>query len=305
MRRKRVGARIALFRSAGHPPSVIFFTFLLNETRQAMTFIDSLSAAWSTNNSLLCVGLDPDPAKFPAHLKGRPDAILEFCKTIADATADLACAFKPQIAYFAAHRAEDQLQDLIAHIHARHPGIPVILDAKRGDIGSTAEQYAIEAFERYQADALTVNPYMGKDSVEPYLAYPDKGVILLCRTSNPGGSDLQFLDVGGKKLYEHVAVIIARDWNVTGQCALVVGATFPGEIARVREIVGDMPLLVPGIGAQGGDVEATLNAGKTTAGTGLMINSSRAILYAGKDEQYAAAARRVAEETRDLINRFR
>ena len=270
-----------------------------------MTFIESLSTAWQRNNSLLCVGLDPDPAKFPAHLKDKPDAIFEFCKSIADATADLACCFKPQIAYFAANRAEDQLQDLIAHIHTAHPGIPVILDAKRGDIGSTAEQYAVEAFERFKADALTVNPYMGKDSVDPYLAYADKGVILLCRTSNPGGSDLQFLDVGGKKLYEHVAELVATKWNTTGQCALVVGATFPGEIARVREIVGDLPLLVPGIGAQGGDVEATLNAGKTAAGTGLMINSSRAILYAGKDERYAAAARKAAEETRDLINRFR
>ena len=274
-----------------------------------MTFIESLTAAWAKNNSLLCVGLDPDPAKFPAHLKDRPDTIFEFCKSIADATADLACCFKPQIAYFAANRAEDQLQDLIAHIHTAHPGIPVILDAKRGDIGSTAEQYAIEAFERYQADALTVNPYMGKDSVEPYLAYADKGVILLCRTSNPGGSDLQFLDVGGKKLYEHVAELVATQWNTTGQCALVVGATFPGEIARVREIVGDLPLLVPGIGAQGGDVEATLNAGKTVnggkPGTGLMINSSRAILYAGKDENFAAAARKAAVETRDLINRYR
>jgi orotidine-5'-phosphate decarboxylase len=271
----------------------------------AMTFIESLSAAWAKNNSLLCVGLDPDPAKFPAHLKGKPDAIFEFCKSIADATADLACCFKPQIAYFAANRAEDELQDLIAHIHAEHPGVPVILDAKRGDIGSTAEQYAVEAFERFKADALTVNPYMGKDSVDPYLAYADKGVILLCRTSNPGGSDLQFLDVGGKKLYEHVAELVATKWNTTGQCALVVGATFPGEIARVREIVGDLPLLVPGIGAQGGDVEATLNAGKTTAKTGLMINSSRAILYAGKDENYAAAARKAAIETRDLINRYR
>ena len=184
--------------------------------------------------------------------------IFEFCKAIVDATADLVCSFKPQIAYFASNRAEDQLQALIAHIHTAHPHIPVILDAKRGDIGSTAEQYAVEAFERYGADALTVNPYMGKDSIEPYLAYPDKGVILLCRTSNPGGSDLQFLDVGGKKLYEHVADIIAREWNTTGQCALVLGATFPGEIARVREIVGDMPLLVPGIGAQGGDVVATV-----------------------------------------------
>ena len=270
-----------------------------------MNFTQQLATAWQTTQSLLCVGLDPDPAKFPAHLKDRSEAIFEFCKTIVDATADLACSFKPQIAYFAAHRAEDQLEALIAHIHEKHPGIPVILDAKRGDIGATAEQYAIEAFERFRADAVTVNPYMGRDSVEPYLAYPDKGVILLCRTSNAGGSDLQFLDVGGEKLYERVARLAAEQWNTTGQIGLVVGATFPAEIARVREIVGDMPLLVPGIGAQGGDIEATVNAGKTSKNTGLMINSSRAILYAGKDENYAEAARRVAQETRDSINRYR
>ena len=270
-----------------------------------MTFTEQLAAAWQKNNSLLCVGLDPDPAKFPAHLHGKPDAIFEFCKAIVDTTADLVCCFKPQIAYFAAQRAEDQLEALIAHIHARHPCIPVILDAKRGDIGSTAEQYAVEIFERYRADAITVNPYMGKDSVDPYLAYPEKGVILLCRTSNPGGSDLQFLDIGGKKLYEHVAELVATKWNATGQCALVVGATFPSEIARVREIVGDLPLLVPGIGAQGGDVEATLNAGRTAAGTGLIINNSRAILYAGKDEDFAQASRQAAQASRDLINRYR
>ncbi|MBK7564350.1 MAG: orotidine-5'-phosphate decarboxylase [Propionivibrio sp.] len=278
-----------------------------------MNFIESLNAAWIKNNSLLCVGLDPDPAKFPAHLKSRPEAIFEFCARIADATADLVCCFKPQIAYFAAQRAENQLEALIAHIHATHPGIPVILDAKRGDIGSTAEQYAVEIFERYQADAITVNPYMGRDSVEPYLAYPDKGVILLCRTSNPGGSDLQFLNVGmadqPEKLYERVARLVAREWNANGQCALVVGATFPGEIARVREIVGDLPLLVPGIGAQGGDVQATVQAGRTASGCGLMINSSRAILYAGiaddTESGFADAARRVALETRDTINRYR
>ena len=271
-----------------------------------MTFIESLQAAWARNNSLLCVGLDPDPAKFPVHLRERDDAILEFCTAIVDATADLVCCFKPQIAYFAAHRAEDQLEALIAHIHGRHPGIPVILDAKRGDIGSTAEQYAVEAFERYGADAITANPYMGRDSVEPYLAYKDKGVILLCRTSNPGGSDLQFLEVGGGlKLYERVAQLVANEWNTTGQCALVVGATFPAEIARVRELTGDLPLLVPGIGAQGGDVEATVQAGRTKGGTGLMINSSRAILYAGKDERFAAAARQAALDTRDAINRYR
>lgn len=274
-----------------------------------MTFTQMLAAAWQKNDSLLCVGLDPDPTKFPAHLRrgGERDdnAILEFCTAIVDATADLVCAFKPQIAYFAACRAEDQLEALIAHIHEKHPGIPVILDAKRGDIGSTAEQYASEAFERFQADAVTVNPYMGHDSLAPWLAYREKGVILLCRTSNPGGSDLQFLDVGGEKLYERVARLAAQEWNSNGQIGLVVGATFPGEIARVREIVGDMPLLVPGIGAQGGDIEATVRAGRTVDGTGLMINSSRAILYAGKDENFAAAARQAALETRDAINLYR
>ena len=271
-----------------------------------MHFMNALETAWQQRNSLLCVGLDPDPAKFPAHLQGRPDAIFEFCKAIVDATADLVCCFKPQIAYFAAHRAEDQLEALIAHIHAVHPATPVILDAKRGDIGSTAEQYAIEAFERFKADAITVNPYMGRDSVDPYLAYPDKGVILLCRTSNPGGSDLQFLEVetphGRMKLYEHVARTVAEDWNASGNCGLVVGATFPAEIARVRELTGDMPLLVPGIGAQGGDIAATLAAGRTANGTGLMINSSRAVLYAGKGEDFADAARKVALDTRDAIN---
>jgi orotidine-5'-phosphate decarboxylase len=270
-----------------------------------MTFTEQLAAAWQNNNSLLCVGLDPDPAKFPAHLKGRDDAIFEFCAAIVDATADLVCAFKPQIAYFAARRAEDQLEALIAHIHDRYPAIPVILDAKRGDIGSTAEQYAVEAFGRFRADAVTVNPYMGRDSVEPYLAYPDKGVILLCRTSNPGGSDLQFLDVGGERLYERVARLAAGEWNTSGQIGLVVGATFPAEIARVRELVGDLPLLVPGIGAQGGDIEATVAAGRTAGGCGLMINSSRAILYAGKGEDFAAAARAAAQDTRVAINRYR
>lgn len=271
-----------------------------------MHFMTALRAAWRQRNSLLCVGLDPDPARFPAHLKGRPDAILAFCRAIVDATADLVCCFKPQIAHFAAQRAEDQLEALIDHIHGRHPGTPVILDAKRGDIGSTAEQYAIEAFERFRADAVTVNPYMGRDSVAPWLAYPDKGVILLCRTSNPGGSDLQALDVGGgERLYERVARLVADEWNASGNCALVVGATFPDEIARVRALTGEMPLLVPGIGAQGGDIDATVQAGRTGDGTGLMINSSRAILYAGNGEDFAEAARAAARATRDAINAAR
>jgi len=272
-----------------------------------VTFLQKLSSAWTTNNSLLCVGLDPDVNKFPAELAGQPDAIYAFCKAIVDATADLACSFKPQIAYFAALRAEDQLEAICRYIKTTYPTIPIVLDAKRGDIGATAEQYAREAFERYDADAVTVNPYMGFDSVAPYLEWKDRGAIVLCRTSNAGGSDLQFLDVGGKPLYQHVAQLVADKWNTNGQCALVVGATFPNEIAQVRALIGDMPLLIPGVGAQGGDVESTVRAGRTVNGTGMMINSSRAILYAKPvaDESYAQAARRVALETRDAINRFR
>ena len=274
-----------------------------------MTFIEKLSAAWSANNSLLCVGLDPDIAKFPSHLQQQPDAIFTFCKEIIDATAATACAFKPQIAYFSALRAEDQLEAICDYLRANYPQIPIVMDAKRGDIGATAEQYAREAFERYGADAVTVSPYMGFDSVAPYLEWKDRGAIVLCRTSNAGGSDLQFLKVDGVPLYQHVARLVADKWNTNGQCGLVVGATFPQELAQVRSIIGDMPLLVPGVGAQGGDIQATVNAGKTANGMGMMINSSRAILYAKPDqasgEDFAQAARRVAEETRDAINRFR
>jgi orotidine-5'-phosphate decarboxylase len=272
-----------------------------------VTFIEKLTAAWTANQSLLCVGLDPDNARFPAHIKDAPDAIAQFCRAIIDATADTACAFKPQIAYFAAQGAEDQLEDICAYLRERYPHIPIVLDAKRGDIGATAEQYAREAFERYGADAVTVNPYMGFDSVAPYLEWQDRGAIVLCRTSNPGGSDLQFLNVDGKPLYQHVADLVANKWNRNGQCALVVGATFPNELAQVRAIVGDMPLLVPGIGAQGGDIEATVKAGRTAAGAGMMVNSSRAILYANvaAGEDFVAAARRVALETRDAINAHR
>jgi len=241
----------------------------------------------------------------PAGLPADEPSIFEFCKAIIDATAAEACAFKPQIAHFAALRAEGALEALIRHVHERHPGVPVILDAKRGDIGSTAERYAIEAFERYQADAVTVNPYMGFDSIEPWLAWPGRGVILLCRTSNPGGSDLQSLDVGGEALYERVARLAAGPWNTTGQLGLVLGATFPGELARVRQIAPDLPMLVPGIGAQGGDVVATVEAGLDASGWGMMINSSRAILYASSGDDYAERAREVSRATRQSIQAAR
>ncbi|MGN2245897.1 orotidine-5'-phosphate decarboxylase [Frateuria sp. GZRR35] len=275
-----------------------------------MHFMQSLHQSWKRNNSLVCVGLDPEPAKFPAHLRDRPEAVYTFCRAIVDATADLVCAYKPQIAHFAALRAEDALERLIAHIHDAHPGIPVILDAKRGDIGSTAQHYATEAFERYQADAVTLNPYLGRDSIQPFLDRADKGVILLCHTSNPGAADLQDLIVestDGERLplYQHLARTIARDWNGNGNCALVTGATWPEQLAQVRALVGDMPLLVPGIGAQGGDVEAVLRHGRTADGTGLMISSSRAILYAGNGEDFAQAARQATNTLRDQINRCR
>jgi len=272
-----------------------------------MNFKQKLDQAWTTTNSLLTVGLDPDPGRLPAELAGKPDAIFQFCRGIVDATAPYACSFKPQIAYFAAHRAEDQLEALCQHIRAQHPHLPIILDAKRGDIGSTAEQYAREAFERYQADSVTVSPYMGLDSVEPYLGWSDRGVFVLCRTSNPGGSDLQFLKTeDGQPLYLHVAGLVADIWNRQGQCGLVVGATFPNELALVRERIGaDVPLLIPGIGAQGGDITATVNNARNPAGTGMLINSSRAILYASGGEDWREAATESARNFRDQINAVR
>jgi orotidine-5'-phosphate decarboxylase len=276
------------------------------------SFVRKLAARAQQGGSLLCVGLDPDPARFAPGLRGREHAITDFCCAIVDATAPYACAFKPQIAYFASARAEAQLEAVLGHIRTRHPDVPVILDAKRGDIGSTAEHYAREAFERYDADAVTLSPFMGQDTIEPFLAYDGRGAFLLCRTSNPGGNDLQMLDVGGERLFERIARLAATRWNRNGQLGLVVGATYPQELAHVRALAPDLPLLVPGIGAQGGDIAATLRAGRCPAAPAgsfaeyaLVINSSRAILYAGSGEDYAAAAGAAARETRDQINRQR
>ena len=275
-----------------------------------MNFYDRLQAAWRRNASLVCVGLDPEPARMPLPLRHSPDAIFEFCRAIVDATADLVCCFKPQIAHFAAHSAEEALERLIAHIFENHRDVPVILDAKRGDIGTTALHYATEAFDRYGADAVTVNPYLGRDSVQPFLDRADRGVVLLCRTSNPGARDLQDLIVpdssgGGRPLYQHVAALVAREWNTNGNCALVVGATYPEELAEVRNLVGDMPLLVPGVGAQGGEVAAVVNNGTNSEDEGLIISSSRAILYASSGDDFATAARRATQALRDEINRYR
>ena len=278
-----------------------------------MNFIDKLHAAERAHQSLLCVGLDPDPAKLPGAWRGRPDHIFDFCARIVDATADLVIAFKPQIAYFAAHRAEAQLERLMDHMRANAPAVPIILDAKRGDIGSTAEQYAIEAFERYGADAVTLSPFMGFDSVQPYLTHAGKGAFLLCRTSNPGGDDLQnqrLASVPGQPLlYEHVAQLAQGPWNLNGQLGLVVGATYPAEIERVRQLAPTLPLLIPGVGAQGGDALATVRAGyrQHNGGTSgpIIVNSSRAILYASNHDDFDQAARREALKTRAVLEAAR
>jgi orotidine-5'-phosphate decarboxylase len=273
-----------------------------------MTFIEMLQDAQRRNGSMLCVGLDPDPARFPGALRGDASRIHDFCARIVDATADLAIAFKPQIAYFAAHRAEGQLEQLMHHIRRAAPHVPVILDAKRGDIGSTAEQYASEAFDRYGADAVTLSPFMGFDSIEPYLKREGKGAFLLCRTSNPGGDDLQNQRLasvdGAPLLYEHVARLAQGPWNRNGQLGLVVGATYPAEIERVRQVAPTVPLLIPGVGAQGGDAAATVRAGWRPDAP-IIVNSSRAILYASAGDDFAQAARAEALRTRDLLEAAR
>ncbi len=275
-----------------------------NEAR--MNFIATLQDRWQQADSLLCVGLDPEPAKFPAQFADDPDAVFGFCRDIADATAEFACAFKPQVAHFAALGAEAALARLIAHLHAAHPTIPVILDGKRGDVASTARLYAAEAFDRYRADAVTVNPYLGAEAARPFLERPGKGVVVLCRTSNPGAGELQDLEVKGRPLYQHVAELVATTWNGHGNCALVVGATWPAQLAEVRAIVGDaMPLLVPGVGAQGGDVAAAVQHGRNRDGSGLLISASRSILYASVGGDYGEAAARAARTLRDAINHAR
>jgi orotidine-5'-phosphate decarboxylase len=274
-----------------------------------MTFLEQLQGAERQNGSLLCVGLDPEPSKFPAGMKGDASKIYDFCAQMVDATADLVISFKPQIAYFAAYRAEDQLEKLMDHMRRNAPHVPVILDAKRGDIGSTAEQYAKEAFERYGADAVTLSPFMGFDSVQPYLKYHSKGAFLLCRTSNPGGDDLQNQRLASVEsqplMYEHIAKLAQGPWNLNGQLGLVVGATYPAEIERVRSLAPTLPLLIPGVGAQGGDAVATIQAGyrqSQGATTGaVIVNSSRAILYASSGDDFAQAARNEAMRTRDVL----
>ncbi|MCY4344334.1 MAG: orotidine-5'-phosphate decarboxylase [Gammaproteobacteria bacterium] len=272
----------------------------------ALAFHDRLRQAWSHSGSLICVGLDPVRSRLPAALRQSPSALRDFCCAIVEATADLVCAFKPQAAHFAAEGAEDQLASLIAFIHQRWPDVPVILDAKRSDIGATAEFYAKEAFERYNADAVTINPYLGEESVRPFLSYPGRGVALLCRTSNAGSGWLQAHPLDAP-LYLRVAAA-AKEWNRDGNLMLVAGATHPEELARIREAVGCMPLLVPGVGAQGGDLAQALAAGLDADRQGLIINASRSVLYAGADgneARFEEASREAALALRREVNALR
>lgn len=270
-------------------------------------FYEMLRSAWAGNNSLVCVGLDPDFSKLPACVKELDRPIFEFNKAIIDATHDLVCAYKPQAACYAAANADDQLRDTIAYIHEVAPTVPVILDAKRADIGNTTRMYASEAFERYAADAVTVNPYMGMDAVKPFLDYADKGIIVLCRTSNPGSKEVQDLLLeNGERLYLYLAERISTVWNYNHNVMMVTGATCPDELGEIRRRIGnEVALLVPGIGAQGGDLKGVLEQGLTPDKTGLVINSSRGIIFASSGTDFAEAARRETIKLRDAINALR
>jgi len=250
------------------------------------------------NNSLLCIGLDPDPEKLPAGV-----TVAQFNRAIINATSDLVCAYKPNLAFYEANGLEGlrALEDTIAAVP---PGIPIIGDAKRGDIGNTARHYARALFDSFGFDAATLSPYLGFDSIEPFIAYANKETFLLCRTSNPSAKDFQDLMIQGQPLYEHVA-FKALEWNVHGNIGLVVGATYPQELARIRQLCPAMCLLIPGVGTQGGDVEAVVRYGIDTSGMNAVINVSRAVLYASTASDFAEAARLTARKLRDEINLFR
>jgi orotidine-5'-phosphate decarboxylase len=269
----------------------------------ALKFSERLDRAHAAADSLVCVGLDPDLARLPEDLRSDREPLLAFNRRIVDATHDLCAAYKPQIAFYSALGKEAELAASIRYIRERAPAALVILDAKRGDIGNTAEAYAREAFERYDADAVTVNPYMGEDAVLPFLARPERGAVLLCRTSNPGGHDFQDLVIDGLPLYRRVAQRAAARWNRHGNLMLVVGATRPQEMAELRRAHPELSFLVPGIGAQGGDLEGILSVGLDAGGKGLLVSSSRAVIYAGGGT--SAAIREAAQELNGAINRRR
>lgn len=261
------------------------------------SFREQLEVSWERSGGFLCVGLDPELERVREFTPGRERPILDFCRAIVDATADLVCAFKPQIAFFSACGAEHDLEALIAYIHTSYAGVPVILDAKRGDIGSSAKQYAREAFERYDADCVTVNPYVGWEGIEPYRQYRGRGVALLCRTSNPDSGWLQEIPAEDPLYLRIARAAAARD---EGDLMLVTGAPYPDQLAAVREAAGDLPLLVPGVGTQGGD-PAAVRPYVASNGRGLVVSASRSIIYAGGVVDFAEAARASAQELYEKV----
>ena len=272
----------------------------LGDPAISTSFHARLDAAWAHTDSMLCVGLDPEPSRLPVGMAQTPAGIVTFLRSIIAATSDLACAYKPQIAHFAAIGAEAALLECIAAVRELAPHAVVILDAKRGDIGSTAAMYAREAFDRYGADAVTLNPYLGGESLEPFLKWVDRGTVILCRTSNPGAGEIQDWPEADP-LYARVARLAVSKWNPQENLMLVAGATRPAELGRIRELAPEIPLLLPGLGAQGGDLDAAVEAGLDADGGGLVVNSSRAILYAGSGSDFATLARDEAQRMRDAL----
>lgn len=273
-----------------------------------MTFLEKLETSVTQNNSLLCIGLDPDITKLPKVIGGKADPLVAFNKVIIDATADLVCAFKPNSAFYEALGADGikQLRDTTQYIHDTYPHTPILLDYKRGDIGNTNKYYAQFAFDYLSVDAITISPYMGKEANEAYLAHTDKGIFVLCRTSNPGAGEFQDLEHNGKKLYQIVAERIMNEWNDNKNCGLVIGSPYPTELATIRKLIGDdVLMLVPGAGTQGGDIEATVKAAVNASGTGVIINSSREIIYASNGADFAEAARAKTQTLKTEINKYR
>ena len=272
-----------------------------------MTFQQKFDAIVSKHNSLLCVGLDSDRSQLPLIYEGNPDAQLLFNQEIIEATHDLVCSYKLNSAFYEGQgaRGVEQLKQTCEYLYQTYPEVTVILDAKRGDIGSTNNGYEEYAFTYLGVDAITLHPYLGKEALQHFLNQKDKGIIILCRTSNPGAGELQDLSVDGVPLYQKIAQNVSRNWNANGNCLLVVGATYPEELAAVRKIVGEMTLLIPGIGAQGGDVEKTVKAGLNSKKAGMLISSSRGIIFASNGADFAEKAREEAEKLKKEINLYR
>lgn len=273
-----------------------------------MKFQEKLDIIISTSDSLVCVGLDSDILKIPIHLRNNKNALFDFNKAIIDATHDLVCAYKPNSAFYESYGIVSlhQLKMTMDYIQLTYPDIPVILDAKRADIGNTNNGYVKYAFEYLGADAITLHPYLGREALQPFLDQKEKGCIILCKTSNNGAGELQDLkNVKGEKLYQIIARQVTTEWNTNGNCMLVVGATYPKELAEIRKITGDLTLLIPGIGAQGGNIEKTIKAGLNSKGSGMIINASRSIIYASNGKDFAEKARKETETLKDLINIYR